>query len=140
VPFSDLTVKAELGRGSFSTVVAATYQGRQVAVKMLTPQKNGKRDSETMVRSQFAEFRAEASMLQYALILVAVLPLLIATSFARHQNLVSLIGISMSPLCLVMELMECSLSEYLSDSVPLNWRLRTSIALDVWSLNSSAGY
>ncbi len=50
----------------------------------------------------------------------------------QHPNFIRLLGVSLRPLCIVMELMAGNLYDYLHDKQrPLNWRLRASLAEDI---------
>jgi serine/threonine protein kinase len=153
LPVSEITTQQELGKGSAATVLAGVFQGARVALKMFNPQTRrgtiAASAGEPVPASPLAELRMEACLMQYALRSPVLSPACPHTSSRltslllsdlRHENVVAMIGVSLFPMCIVMELMSCNLYEYLRESVPLNWRLRVSIASDVSTLLCSSAW
>jgi hypothetical protein len=141
IAFAEVVTQEQLGKGSAASVVAGVFQGARVALKIFTVQKKPSAADfvagEPVLRSPLAELRMEACLMQYACCLSfrsacdRLTSALRSCSDLRHENIVAMIGISLAPVCIVMELLPCNLMEYLRESVPLNWRLRASIACDV---------
>jgi hypothetical protein len=145
VPVSQIATQEELGKGSAATVWAGVFQGARVALKMFNPQTRrgtiAAVAGEPVPVSPLAELRMEACLMQYAVRPPVCSVARIHTSSGlissaslsdlRHENVVAMVGISLFPMCIIMELIPCNLYEYLRESVPLNWRLRVSIASDV---------
>jgi serine/threonine protein kinase/ankyrin repeat protein len=108
IPFSEIRLGKELGRGGFGAVYRADWQGDEVAVKQLFATK--------LTEDVKEEFLNEASVMMQL----------------RHGNIVQLYGISLEPYCIIMEfLSRGSLDRLLHSKEPLSFALRYSIALDI---------
>jgi WD40 repeat protein/serine/threonine protein kinase len=109
IPFQELTLIEERGKGGFGVVYRATWRHREVAVKQLL---NTKLTAETL-----AEFKAESQVMMRL----------------RSPDIVQFYGYCLSPqYCLVMEYMpKGSLFEVLHSQQPLTWHVRYQIATDM---------
>ncbi|GLI70250.1 hypothetical protein VaNZ11_015096 [Volvox africanus] len=130
-----------LGKGSFGRVVEGLYDGRQVAVKLITshalwdPSWWGRQQENAQHHQQ--EEQHQASSLTNAFVQSFAQEVQVL-SRCQHPNIVQLVAACVTPprLCLVMELMETSLDKVLygkarSDTgkIPLDKVLRIGIAI-----------
>lgn len=109
IPYSQLTLGAEIGAGQFGVVHRGVYQGATVAVKRLKT---------IMSDRAKGEFRHEAEIM-FRL---------------RHPNIIPLFGICNEPshYCMVMQYAtNGSLYHFLHSDNPLEWSLRWNIAIDI---------
>lgn len=84
IPYDQLTMHEQIGKGAFGEIFRATYRGRDVAVKiMVGASQEGAR------QKAFNEFRREVHVM----------------SGMRHPNLVNMVGFCVNPFALVMELL-----------------------------------
>jgi tetratricopeptide (TPR) repeat protein len=110
IPYRELNLEQELGRGGFGIVIKGTWQRFTVAIKQLhltNPSPAAK-----------AEFEQEA----------------ITMAHLRAPNIVQLYGVCLDqvPYCIVMEYMpKGSLRDVLSSSQSLPWEQREQLALDI---------
>ncbi len=108
IPFSEITLGKELGKGGFGVVYRGERHGEDVAVKQLLCQK--------MDEATKQDFMNEASIMLRL----------------QHGNIVRLYGVSLEPYAMVMEfLVKGSLYDLLRSNDPLSFGLRYKIALDI---------
>jgi hypothetical protein len=108
IPFSEITLGKELGKGGFGVVYRGERHGEDVAVKKLLCQ--------TMNEATKQDFMNEASIMLRL----------------QHGNIVRLYGISLEPYAMVIEFLERgSLDRTLYSEEPLSFVIRYKIALDV---------
>lgn len=105
----DLSMSKKLGEGGMGSVYQGKYRGETVAIKELNA-------SVMSDEKQSEEFRQEVS----------------ALSSLKHPNLLRMVGYSLGPCTIVLELLHGGdLYKYLHSKVPLSWGARTRIALDI---------
>jgi len=110
IPYSQLTLGAEIGRGGFGVVYQGSYHGASVAIKQLHLVEVSPR---TM-----GEFQKEAALM------VSL----------RHPNIVTVFGVctERGHYSVVMDYMpRGSLDKVLYSDLPLSWTERANIALDI---------
>ncbi len=108
LPYSDLTLGKELGKGGFGAVYKGDWHGEPVAIKKLLEQK--------LSRDIEEDFLNEAGVMMQL----------------RHPNIIQLFGISLNPYCMVLEFMvKGSLDHVLHGEEPMSWQLRYKISFDV---------
>jgi len=113
IPYADIEIEKEIGKGAYGKVYKATYDGREVAVKSMALLKD-ERERNWMKR--------EISLLKQV----------------RHPNVTEFIGISKDPennLLIVMEFVPGGELYPLlqKEDLEIDWPLRLKIALDVAS-------
>eukprot|EP01125_Pyxidicula_operculata_P012355 TRINITY_DN4057_c0_g1_i2.p1 TRINITY_DN4057_c0_g1~~TRINITY_DN4057_c0_g1_i2.p1 ORF type:complete len:2474 (-),score=525.58 TRINITY_DN4057_c0_g1_i2:159-7580(-) len=128
--YSNLKQKAEIGKGGYAVVYKGEYQGQNVAIKKLfidesSDHSNGSHQDGSgsttvphrVISDIFRAFRHEIEL---------------QGSF-NHPNLVSILAVTMNPLCIVTELANYgNLYDYIHNpSKSLTWKLRVRIALDI---------
>ena len=84
IPHEELAMHEQIGKGAFGIIHRATYNGRNVAVKVMVDA-----SQEGAKLKAFNEFRREVHVM----------------SGMRHPNLVNMVGFCVNPFALVMELM-----------------------------------
>jgi hypothetical protein len=123
IPYESICQRAELGDGGVGNVFEGIYGGRTIALKKFKTQTNdfGKRDEKYL--SEFVQnFEVECN----------------AMAVLSSPNIIKLIGICISPWCIVMEHAKGSLSKHLEDqSNPIEWHRKLKIAAE---LASAIGY
>lgn len=113
IPYEELEIGDEIGKGAFGIIHKARYNTQEVAVKVM---KNA--EHEDVKQKAFSEFRREAHVM----------------SGMRHPNLVNMLGFCVNPFALVMELLpEGNLYKFLAARAQqdIGWPLRIKLALDV---------
>jgi serine/threonine protein kinase len=112
IPYEELVLSEEVGKGAFGVIHRATWYTLDVAVKSLVSMQQ-----EDQRQKAFEEFRREVWVM----------------SGMKHPNLVNLLGFCVDPFAIVMEFIPYgNLHHYLRDKTkPLDWSLRLKIALDI---------
>lgn len=97
IPFDEMTIEDEIGRGAFGVVYSARWRGSKVAVKKLLSDVSEK---------DLDDFKSEAVTM---------------TNLRPHVNVVQMLGICLEPLCIVTEFMEDgSLSSFLTNKTKVH--------------------
>lgn len=101
-----------------SQVFCGTYQGKKVAIKVVSPrtQASSSALSKAEIEPAFAEFRREVWMM----------------CSVRHKYILSLVGFSLQPLALMLEWMDAGdLAHYIRSQAPLPWKERLRLLSQV---------
>ena len=103
IPFDELTMLKELGRGQFGIVYKGKWRLQDCAIKVLPKDRMGEKE--------LTEFRSE---------------IVLMGSLRPHRNLVTFLGVSMEtdkPLCLVTDFVDGGNleSKYQDPSFPIDW-------------------
>src|SRR6476646_8091023 len=110
IPYEQLQLLEEVGKGAFGVIFRAIWQNQVVAVKSLTGS-----TQEDAKQKAFDEFRREVWVM----------------SGMRHSNLVNLLGFCVNPFAIVMEFVEYGNLYNFLRKQPIDWPLRLKIALDI---------
>jgi len=111
IPFKDIKMEKEVGRGGFGVVYKGRWQGIQVAVKHLVLDGHDDEDS------QIQQFFAEAELMM---------------KLKGHPNITQILGICFEPKCLVTEFVDNgSLRTWLSSNQPMDDTMKIRIARDI---------
>lgn len=114
IPYHKIELGQHIATGGFANLYKSTYNGRTVAVKKFH---NQGEDFDLLAES-YRELQHETLIM----------------SKLKHPNLVELLGICVTPLCMVMEFLELgSLENYLrgKKKVNLSWPLRVRLILNI---------
>ncbi|KAK5576661.1 hypothetical protein RB653_007805 [Dictyostelium firmibasis] len=112
IPYETLKFGPQLGSGSYANVYRGIWNGSEVAIKVLNFD-----DGHANTTEKYREFRNEAHI----------------TGELRHANTVSLMGVSLSPFCLVTELLQYGdLAKFIRNTAEtFSWGTVLKLAIDI---------
>lgn len=113
IPFREVALNKELGRGASGIVYKGKWRLQDVAIKVIPSEKLGPKE--------LGEFHAEIALM---------------ASVRPHRNLVTFLGVSMepgSPLCLVTDFVDGGSleSKYMDPQFPIDWAFILKVAKGV---------
>jgi len=108
IPYSEISLEEEIGRGAFGVVYKGTWQGVHVAVKQSLL------DANLISDLRIQDFFAEAELMK---------------KLRAHPNVTQLLGTCFNPLCIVIEYVDNgSLWTWLDKNKPMEESMQISIA------------
>mmetsp|Transcript_10869 Transcript_10869/g.14937 ORF Transcript_10869/g.14937 Transcript_10869/m.14937 type:complete len:251 (+) Transcript_10869:88-840(+) len=109
IPYQELKLVSEIGRGAFGVVFKGTWKGQSVAVKQARVD-----DANLKTSFHMQDFFAEAEVMK---------------KLKPHPNVTRLLGVCPQPGCIVLEYVDNgTLSDFLSDSKSVDVQTQISIA------------